>query len=214
MVNAFTSEEKKLIVDYIESKPIKVVEGIDTDKKTVTYSKDLKGKTITTLPGDEEITRAYILTRLVNELGYSIENIELEHEYTAGRPHTNTSIIDIIVRDENDDAFLFIEVKSPEECASIDKDKTIEEQLFKVAGMERTEGHKVKYLMLYTLDINGTDITDDCMIIDSDDFSVFSDWEATRDYLTEIPEGYGAAKKFHMLREAKKTSLQTFLMNC
>ena len=168
MVNAFTSEEKKLIVDYIESKPIKVVEAIDTDKKTVTYSKDLKGKTITTLPGDEEITRAYILTRLVNELGYSIENIELEHEYTAGRPHTNTSIIDIIVRDENNDAFLFIEVKSPEECASIDKDKTIEEQLFKVAGMERTEGHKVKYLMLYTLDINGTDITDDCMIIDSD----------------------------------------------
>lgn len=210
MVNAFTSEEKKLIVDYIESKPIKVVEAIDTDKKTVTYSKDLKGKTITTLPGDEEITRAYILTRLVNELGYSIENIELEHEYTAGRPHTNTSIIDIIVRDENDDAFLFIEVKSPEECASIDKDKTIEEQLFKVAGMERTEGHKVKYLMLYTLDINGTDITDDCMIIDSDDFSVFSDWEATRDYLTEIPEGYGAAKKVPYVKGSKKDLITNF----
>ena len=210
MVNAFTSEEKKLIVDYIESKPIKVVEAIDTDKKTVTYSKDLKGKTITTLPGDEEITRAYILTRLVNELGYSIENIELEHEYTAGRPHTNTSIIDIIVRDENNDAFLFIEVKSPEECASIDKDKTIEEQLFKVAGMERTEGHKVKYLMLYTLDINGTDITDDCMIIDSDDFSVFSDWEATRDYLTEIPEGYGAAKKVPYVKGSKKDLITNF----
>ena len=210
MVNAFTSEEKKLIVDYIESKPIKVVEAIDTDKKTVTYSKDLKGKTITTLPGDEEITRAYILTRLVNELGYSIENIELEHEYTAGRPHTNTSIIDIIVRDENNDAFLFIEVKSPEECASIDKDKTIEEQLFKVAGMERTEGHKVKYLMLYTLDINGTDITDDCMIIDSDDFYVFSDWEATRDYLTEIPEGYGAAKKVPYVKGSKKDLITNF----
>lgn len=210
MVNAFTSEEKKLIVDYIESKPIKVVEAIDTDKKTVTYSKDLKGKTITILPGDEEITRAYILTRLVNELGYSIENIELEHEYTAGRPHTNTSIIDIIVRDENNDAFLFIEVKSPEECASIDKDKTIEEQLFKVAGMERTEGHKVKYLMLYTLDINGTDITDDCMIIDSDDFSVFSDWEATRDYLTEIPEGYGAAKKVPYVKGSKKDLITNF----
>lgn len=210
MVNAFTSEEKKLIVDYIESKPIKVVEAIDTDKKTVTYSKDLKGKTITTLPGDEEITRAYILTRLVNELGYSIENIELEHEYTAGRPHTNTSIIDINVRDENNDAFLFIEVKSPEECASIDKDKTIEEQLFKVAGMERTEGHKVKYLVLYTLDINGRDITDDCMIIDSDDFSVFSDWEATRDYLTEIPEGYGVAKKVPYVKGSKKDLITNF----
>lgn len=210
MVNKFTSEEKKLIVDYIESKPIKVVEAIDTDKKTVTYNKALKGKTITKLHGDEEITRAYILTKLVNELGYSIENIELEHEYTAGRPHTNTSIIDIIVRDENDDVFLFIEVKSPEEYASTDKDKTIEEQLFKVAGMERTEGHKVKYLMLYTLDINGTDITDDCMIIDSDNFFVFSDWETTRDYLTEIPEGYGAAKKVPYVKGSKKDLITNF----
>lgn len=210
MVNAFTLKEKKLIVDYIESKSIKVVESIDIDKKTITYSKDLKGKTITTLLGDEEITRAYILTRLVNELGYSIENIELEHEYTAGRPHTNTSIIDIIVRDKNNDAFLFIEVKSPEECASIDKDKTIEEQLFKVAGMERTEGHKVKYLMLYTLDINGTDITDDCMIIDSNDFSVFSDWEVSRDYLTEIPEGYGAAKKVPYVKGSRKDLITNF----
>lgn len=210
MVNKFTSEEKKLIVDYIESKPIKVVEAIDTDKKTVTYNKALKGKTITKLHGDEEITRAYILTKLVNKLGYSIENIELEHEYTAGRPHTNTSIIDIIVRDENDDVFLFIEVKSPEEYASTDKDKTIEEQLFKVAGMERTEGHKVKYLMLYTLDINGTDITDDCMIIDSDNFSVFSDWETTRDYLTEIPEGYGAAKKVPYVKGSKKDLITNF----
>lgn len=44
MVNAFTLKEKKLIVDYIESKSIKVVESIDIDKKTITYSKDLKGK--------------------------------------------------------------------------------------------------------------------------------------------------------------------------
>ena len=210
MVNLFTAEEKKLIVDYIRSKPVKVVEAIDTDKKTITYSKDLKGKTITTLPGDEEITRAYLLTKLTNELGYSIENIEIEHEYTAGRPHTNTSIIDIIVRDENNDSFLFIEVKRPEEYASIDKDKTIEEQLFKVAGMERTEGHKVKYLMLYTIDINGTDILDDCMIIDSENCPVFSVWETTRDYLTEIPEGYGVAKKVPYVKGSKKDLITNF----
>lgn len=105
MVNAFTLNEKKLIENYINSQPIKIVEAINTDNKTITYSKNLKGKVITTLSGDEEITRAYILTRLVNELGYSIENIEIEHEYTAGRPHTNTSIIDIIVRDSKNDAF-------------------------------------------------------------------------------------------------------------
>lgn len=33
MVNAFTLKEKKLIVDYIESKSIKVVESIDIDKR-------------------------------------------------------------------------------------------------------------------------------------------------------------------------------------
>ena len=34
-----------------------------------------------------------------------------------------------------------IEVKNQEEYATIDKDSVIEEQLFKLAGMERTEGH-------------------------------------------------------------------------
>ena len=45
------------------------------------------------------MSRSFILTRLVNELGYSPDRIEIEHEYTAGRPHTNTNRIDIIVRD-------------------------------------------------------------------------------------------------------------------
>ncbi|MCC3385049.1 type I restriction enzyme HsdR N-terminal domain-containing protein, partial [Enterocloster citroniae] len=210
MINAFTKEEKRLIEDYIKIQPIKVVEAINTDKKTITYSKDLKGKTISILPGDEEITRAFILTRLVNELGYSIDKIEIEHEYTAGRPHTNTSIIDIIVRDKNNDAFLFIETKSPEEYATMDKDLTIEEQLFKVAGMERTEGHKVRYLVLYTLDINNNVITDDCMIIDSNDFPIFNNWKTNRDYLTEIPEGYGEARKIPYVKGSSKDLVTNF----
>ena len=81
------------------------------------------------------------MTKLANELGYAPERIEIERQYTAGRPHTNTSRIDVIVRDSNGDAFLFIEVKNQDEYATIDKDNVIEEQLFKVAGMERTEGH-------------------------------------------------------------------------
>ena len=79
----------------------------------------------------EELCRAYLLTKLVNELGYESDKIEIEHEYTASRPHTITSRIDIIVRDANGDAFLFIEVKNQEEYATIDKDSVIEEQLFK-----------------------------------------------------------------------------------
>ena len=96
------------------------------------------------------MSRSFILTRLVNELGYSPDRIEIEHEYTAGRPHTNTSRIDIIVRDASGNAFLFIECKSPDAYASDDRDQIIEEQLYKVAGMERTEGNSVRYLVLYT----------------------------------------------------------------
>ena len=59
--------------------------------------------------------------------------------------HTNTSRIDVVVRDSKGDAFLFIECKSPYAYASEDKDQLIHDQLYKVAGMEKTEGHKVKY---------------------------------------------------------------------
>ena len=88
------------------------------------------------------MVRSFLLTRLVNELGYMPSRIEIEHEYTAGRPHTKTTRIDVVVRDEHGNAFLFMELKSPSDYASEDKDLLIEEQLFKVAGMERTDSER------------------------------------------------------------------------
>ena len=128
-------------------------------------------------------------------MGYSISNIEIEHEYTAGRPHTNTSRIDIIVRDTKKDAFLFIEVKNPYEYETTEKNKTIEEQLFKVAGMEKAEGHDVKYLILYTVGFVENEINDECIIIDNEKFQNYKEWEESLDYLTDIPGNYGEAKK-------------------
>jgi len=46
-----------------------------------------------------------LLTRLVNELGYKPENIEIEKEYDVGRPKVNKPRIDIIVRDKNGMSF-------------------------------------------------------------------------------------------------------------
>ena len=84
------------------------------------------------------------------------------------------SRIDVIVRDANGDAFLFIEVKNEEEYATIDKDNVIEEQLFKLAGMERTDGHRVKYLVLYTTnDTTGT-LADECIIIDNQKYPTYA----------------------------------------
>jgi len=145
---------------YIDSQPVKVVSEFDPENKKISYCDIKQGREILEITGDEEKTRAFILTKLVNEFGYAPERIEIEHEYTAGRPHTNNSRIDIVVRDANDDAFLFVEAKSPIEYSTMDKDVTIKEQLYKVAYMENAEGHKVKYLVLYTTAEIGNKITD------------------------------------------------------
>lgn len=105
---------KELVKEFIDSQPIKVVTKLDLDREKLEYDKIVQcQKRTDTKP--EELCRAVLLTKLVNELGYAPERIEIEHEYTAGRPHTITSRIDVIVRDANGDAFLFIEVKNQEE---------------------------------------------------------------------------------------------------
>ena len=177
---------KSLIKDYIDTNPVKVVSKLDLDKEKLEYDKinQLQKRTDAK---PEELCRAYLLTKLANELGYAPDRIEIERQYTAGRPHTNTSRIDVIVRDSNGDAFLFIEVKNHDEYATIDKDSVIEEQLFKVAGMEHTEGHNVKYLVLYTTnDTTGT-IADECIIIDNEKYPTYADWETSRDFTNTIP---------------------------
>ena len=202
---------KELVKEFIDSQPIKVVTKLDLAQEKLEYDKIVQcQKRSDAKP--EELCRAFLLTKLVNELGYAPERIEIEHEYTAGRPHTITSRIDIIVRDANGDAFLFIEVKNQEEYAAIDKDSVIEEQLFKLAGMERTEGHDVKYLVLYTTnDATGT-ISDECIIIDNKKFPSFSDWEATRDFTNTIPARYGKAQKTPYVKESAK-DLETDFTN-
>ena len=121
-----------LIKKYLDNQKIKVVEIYDFENKKVKYSEKIKGWKIDKFRGDEEIVRAYILAKLVNELGYLPENIELEKEYDIGRPKVNKPRIDIIVRDDKGNAFLYIELKSPQDYEK-DKDEIIEKQLFNLA---------------------------------------------------------------------------------
>jgi type I restriction enzyme M protein len=193
------------IADYINNKPSKIVTEFDIARCKIAYSDIRQWRVITELSGDEEAVRAYLLTHLVNELGYAPERIEIEREYTAGRPHTITSRIDVIVRDSNDDAFLFIELKSPADYATIDKDAAIEEQLFKLAGMERTEGRAVKYLVLYTINEVGDKIKDECIIIDYKKFATFADWiDSERESVNDMPAGYGKAQKRPYIKASEK----------
>lgn len=204
--------DRTLIKKYIDSQPQKVVVKMDLDKNEIEYQGIIQGQTVREIKGDEEMSRAFILTRLVNELGYSPDRIEIEHVYTAGRPHTNTSRIDIVVRDAAGNAFLFIECKSPDAYASDDRDQIIEEQLYKVAGMERTEGNSVRYLVLYTTAETSEKVTDECIIIDTEKFPTFADWEASRDFSNTLPTRYGKAQKTPYIKASSK-DLETDFTN-
>lgn len=209
MGKSLTEHEKCLIKTYIDSNPIKAVESFDLQRKSILYNNKIVGWNITRLK-DEEIVRAYLITKLTNELGYEIESIELEHKYRSGRPHTNTSRIDIIVRDKKGDAFLFVELKSPDVYFEENRDQIIEEQLFKVAIMEEAEKRKVKYLMLYTINIISTTINDECIIIDFTKFHTYKDWEFTRDYVNTIPLKYGKAQKTPYIKGSSKDLVTHF----
>ncbi|MBI3787387.1 MAG: type I restriction enzyme HsdR N-terminal domain-containing protein, partial [Ignavibacteriales bacterium] len=127
----------KLIKQYLDKQKIKVVETYDFDNKKVRYSEKIKGWKIDKFRGDEEIVRAYILAKLVDELGYKPEHIELEKEHTGiGRSPSKNPRIDIIVRDGKGVVFLYIELKSPEDYEK-DKDEIIEKQLFNLASQEK-----------------------------------------------------------------------------
>lgn len=201
----------ELIKQYIDLKPNKVVKSLDLNIKRLEYDKIVQCQRRTEAT-PEELVRAFLLTKLANELGYAPEKIEIEHEYTAGRPQTITSRIDIIVRDGNGDAFLFIEVKNQDEYAAIDKDRVIEEQLFKLAGMERNDGHTVKYLVLYTTNDSSGNITDECIIIDNEKYRTFAEWEVSRNFTNTLPARYGKAQKAPYIKASGK-DLETDFTN-
>ena len=135
--------EYNKIKEYLDNQKQRVVELYDFDKRKVKYSEKIKGWKIDKFRGDEEIVRAFILSKLVNELGYKQENIEIEKQYDIGRPKVNKPRIDVIVREDDGNAFLYIELKSPQDYEK-DKDEVIEKQLFNLASQEKGQGKNVK----------------------------------------------------------------------
>lgn len=187
---------------YLDNQKIIAVESYDFEKKKVKYSDKISGWKIGKFRGDEEIVRAYILAKLVNDLGYKLENIELEKQYDIGRPKVNKPRIDIIVKDDDGNSFLYIELKSPQDYEK-DKDEVIEKQLFNLASQEKGQGKDVKYLVLYTIDAIDT-INDKCILIDYEKFQSFDAWQEVRDFADELPERYGKAQKEPYIKSGKK----------
>ena len=200
---------QELIINYLDSSLKKVANFILGDKKAEYTTNIKKHRDIKSISGDEELVRGYIITKLVNELGYKEENIEIEKEYDIGRPKVNKPRIDVIVRNENGDAFLYIELKSPQDYEK-DKDEVIEKQLFNLASQEKGQGKKVKYLVLYTVEIVENEIKDKCIIIDYDKFASFDSWKEIRDFSDELPARYGKAQKEPFIKGGKKDLDTTF----
>ena len=183
-----------IVKQYLDKQRIKDVEIYDFSKKKVKYSDKITGWKINTFKGDEEVTRAYLLAKLTNELGYKLENIEIEREYDIGRPKVNKPRNDVLVKyDNSEDIFLYIEVKSPDQYNP--DDDTIEKQLFNLASQEIGKGRKVKYLVLYTIDTKTTNIEDKCIVIDYENYKTYEQWNKERISTNQIPALYGKSLK-------------------
>ncbi|MFC1991460.1 restriction endonuclease subunit M [Chloroflexota bacterium] len=182
-----------------------IVADIDIEARTIKYNSKLKlHREIPTITGDEEIVRAFLIYKMVNVLGYSMESIELEKEYQAGRPKTINPRIDIIVRDSSGKAFLFIEVKAPNK---FEADKTlIEDQLFKLSRLEGS----VSYLVYYSVQTDT--LQDEAIIIDNAAFPSYEAWveKGLPSIADNIPGHYNKPKKEPLIRGGNRDLVTTF----
>jgi len=193
-----TTAMKKKIISYVrrlDPKGVivtKISPNRNFDAGTIKYNKTkLRLHREISQLTDEEYVRAHLVVRLVKELKYPVERIELEKEYEAGRPKTIKPRIDIIVKDKNGkNTFLFIETKSPDK---FEKDKRyIEGQLFKLARLEGGP-ERVKYLLYHSLDEN---LNDKSLIISHEENRTYQDWSDNGFIsLDRLPKQYGIAKK-------------------
>lgn len=196
--------DNSVIQAYLDKQKIKAVEECNIEKATIKYTDKIRQfREVKKVTGNEELIRAYLLAKLVNELGYKPENIEIEKEYDIGRPKVNKPRIDVVVRDDDGDAFLYIELKSTDEYEK-DKDEVIEKQLFNLASQEKGQGKNVKYLVLFSLDVIKDEIKDKCIIIDYEKYPSFDSWEEERNFADELPLRYGKAQKEAYEKGGKK----------
>ena len=204
-------KEWKELIEQNLRKQKNCVAKINIDKATVQYSEKIKqNRVLKSLTGDEEIIRAFLIDRIVNELDYKPENIEIEKEYSIKAGHGKlTPRIDILVKDDKGNPFFFIEAKAPEK---FEKDKSeIEGQLFSLAQAEEKDFKtKVKYLVYYTADLQEEGILDKAIIIDFEKYRNYTDWENDGfiSIATELTAGYGEPKKQPLIKGHEKYDLR------
>lgn len=183
--------------------------SINLNAKTINYHKKIKSN-IKTISGDEEVSRAFLIDRLVNELDYLPEHIELEKTYDVkiGRDK-KAPRVDVLVKDIDGNPFFFIEVKAP---SKYEYDKiNIEGQLFSLAQEEvKKFGTTVKYLVYYTTEEIDDKIVDKVIIIDFEKYPTFEAWEEDGSISigNELTAGYGQPQKQPLIKGDDKYDLK------
>ncbi|MEN3329410.1 MAG: type restriction enzyme protein, partial [Acidobacteriota bacterium] len=197
---------KTSVSQFVKDAQEKVVE-LNLDTKSVRYLDPIKKwREVIKITGDEEIVRAFLITRLVNQLGYKPELIDIEKDYAAGRKPILTPRIDIILRGSKDKAFLFVECKAPSE---FERDKQhIRGQLFELAKLEGG----VKYLVYYTIEETENGLRDKLIMIEFSKFENYEDWidKGSPSIANEIPAHYNEARKEPLIKGGKRDLRKRF----
>lgn len=186
---------------------------IDVAQATVRYdsARVRMHRDITAVTGSEEIVRAYAVSRLVNELSYRADRIEVERPYEAGRPAKIAPRIDVILNDSDGAPFLFVEVKAPDR---FEQDKNlIEGQLFKLAGLhEASTGKKPQYLVYYTVEETDGGIVDKAIIIDRESYPTYQAWvDAGEPSIgNTLPANYNKPRKTPLVKGSDRDLAQSF----
>jgi type I restriction enzyme M protein len=145
---------------------------------------------------DEEYVRAYLVVRLVKHLRYPEKALELEKGYTIGRPTGKSAQLDVRVMDKRgkrERTFMLLEAKRPGDFDSYTD--LIEDQLFAPGRFEHPAG--CRYIVWYTVDFQGTDVRDRCIVIDLRRYHEFKEWVQAGEpgHHLDIPVEYGTLRK-------------------
>jgi len=190
----------KIIENKVNNQKIDAV-SINLENKTINYNDKIKSN-VKTISGDEEVSRAFLIDRLINELDYLPEHIELEKTYDVKSGHTRIKPrIDVIVKDVDNNPFFFIEVKAPKKYE--EQKKNIEGQLFSLAQEEEKKFKtKVKYLVYYTTEEIDDKVIDKVIIIDFSKYPTFDAWEEDGSISigNRLTAGYGESKKEPLIK--------------
>jgi type I restriction enzyme M protein len=204
-MDKLTQQQKQIIVDRIRTldpsgEVVTLTPNANYSGGSIAYNTDngiVSHEKINRLT-DEEYVRAYLVVRLVRELRYPADCLELEKTYTIGRPSATKAQIDVKVWDKRGSkarTFMLIEAKRPDDFDSYTK--LIEDQLFGIGKQESTNG--VRYLAWYSIEFHGNEFRfrDKCIVIDFREHHDYREWveagEPGRNF--DLPVEYGTVRK-------------------